>query len=193
MISESLSELNWNVQMKMLCSTLILLILPHFSFMNWNESCILGSLLPIFQTALLIWDNTNMNFQSPCRILSARTEMQYLEDAEEMLISILTYFFWTVICFVCAIYSKCLSSFYDFIIAYTNFVLLCTVTLICSLWVCSASWLQEPEETASHFFHLSSINECLIRRFVSFVYSLDQDSKLGHKTWWQIPPCSFKG
>lgn len=88
MISEFLSELNWNVQMKMLCSTLILLILLHFSFMNWNESCILGSLLPIFQTALLIWDNTNMDFQSPRRILSARTEMQYLEDTEEMLISI---------------------------------------------------------------------------------------------------------
>lgn len=103
------------------------------------------------------------------------------------------YFFWTAICFVCAIYSKCVSSFHYFIIAYTSSVLLHTVMLICSLGVCSVSWLQELEETASHFFHLSSINECLIRRFISFVYSLDQDFKLGHKIWWQISLCSFKG
>jgi len=130
-----------------------------------------------------------MNCQSPCGFFSIRTEIQYLKDTEEVPMSI--YFVWTAIGFVCAIYSKCLSSFHYFIIAHTDSVLLCTGTLIFSLWVCSVSWLQELEETASHFFHLSSINECLIRRFISFVYSLDQGSKLGHKIWWQIPP--FKG
>lgn len=73
-----------------------------------------------------------MNCQSPCRILSARTEIQYLEDIEKMLISI-KFISLEQLFAVCAIYSKCLSSFHYFIIAYTNSALLRIVTLICSL------------------------------------------------------------